>query len=148
MQRALILLPDKILLMLKGAGPRTNSELAVLLNHNMNSIRGANSKNRAMGWTEYVEDLNPLESLNRLTQAGLDRIDKKLMHSIARPPLVRVKTVKEPLLKALKAGVASKDFQQFCTRREGFRTHIADLRKEGHVIERSKGKNAIYKLKE
>lgn len=139
-----MLLQDKILIVLNGGGPRTNSEIAEILNGNLNSVRTANTTNVDSGYVIF-EKKTKHESLMCITSCGIDRVSFMLTSSY-KPPKTK-EPVRDKMLAALKEGIWSTEWNKVCNARTTLYKWITLLRNEGYNITKfKKGTAVFYKL--
>jgi len=139
-----MLLQDKILIVLHGGGPRTNSEIADILTAKVNSIRTANTHNAQMGRVTYNR-VTKGESKMCVTPAGIERIQRALTSSYKLPPPST--PVRDALIKQLRKGLWTRDWAKVCRSKSTLYKWIIDLQKEGFVLHKKKeGVTVFYKI--
>jgi hypothetical protein len=142
-----VLVADRLLLMLSGAGPRTNSELIILIGSQSNTVRAANSMNAARGFVSYAHKSGINETEISLTEEGIARVEHLKLVRFPKPDTIRSKPMKTKLLRAisLKKGVNTKS-KNFGTI-DVLQKNISILRSEGHTITLDKeGLDKVYRL--
>lgn len=142
------LVRNRILIMLNGGGPRTNSELAVLLNNTRGAVSGANSFNISLGYVTYHKEPGASEVTYTITAEGVQHL--QTMPSIVTKlvPVPKPTPVKDRILEALKVGLRADNWMSVSNSRNQLYKHITELRHKGYVIEKTKnGVLVTYWLK-
>lgn len=131
----LYILPNRILMMLYAVGPRTNEELAALLNNKPTSVRVANSLNIAAGLATLTQE-NKKEAIFTITKNGIDRVLKlPATKPGERAPPTRANPVKDRVLAAMRnGGLKATDFAKVRVTQRRLHTIVSELRKLGHPI--------------
>ena len=144
----LYLLHHRVLMILYAVGPRTNEEIAALLNNKPASVRGANSLNIAIGLVELERRSRAAEGVFSITQAGIDRLKTlPVTNPGMRAPPNRGNPVKDKVLVAMKTGLKATDFAKVTTSRARLYAIVDELRRLGYVIQRKKeGRFVTYIL--
>jgi hypothetical protein len=129
--------------MLYAAGPRTNEELAALLNNKPTSVRGANSLNISMGLVSLTQE-NKKEAIFTITKDGIDRILKlPATKPGERVPPTRANPVKDRVLISMRnGGLRAADFTKVTVTQKRLYSIVCELKKLGHPI-KTKRKNGL-----
>jgi hypothetical protein len=142
-------LQNRILLMLFAAGPRTNEELALLLNNRPSSVRGANSTNIALGLVTMTRrrGCKPVFSITPEGNARVNSFPPHDPRSTEKLPHNRAAPVKEKVIAAMRTGLKATDWARVTTTRNRLYILVDELRRLGYVISKTKqGKFVTYTL--
>jgi hypothetical protein len=135
-----MLLQDKILIVLHGGGPRTNSEIAEILGTKLLSTRTSNTLNIQMDRVTYIRASNG-EARMSITSHGIERL-KKVRSTYEAPP--KACPVRDNILLHLKKGLWAKDWKKVTNSRATLYKWIIALKHEGYVIRKKKDGAAVF----
>lgn len=132
-----LLLSNRILMMLHGGGPRTNSELAVMLNFERGSVSGANSMNASRGFVSYTRVKGQSEVVYTVTQEGIDHVMAMQTMTLQEKPF-RYSQAQLKLIERMKTGFRSRDWQEIFGSRGHMYMTVMKLSKQGLKIKKVK----------
>lgn len=143
-----LLLSNRILMMLQGGGPRTNSELAVMLNNERGSVSGANSMNASRAFVTYQRVKGQSEVIYTITAEGAAHISTMAAQSLLDPP-IRYNEAELRLLTRLKTGFRGRDWKEVFNSRGHMYGTINKLIRQGRKIKKVKlGREVSFSLDE
>lgn len=139
-----MLLHEKILIVLHGGGPRTNSEIASILSVPVNSVRTANSQNVQMSLVSFKRE-GKGESKMGITPHGITRIRNRLASNYVVPPSPT--PIRDKLIPALREGLSTLNWNTVVNSRVALYKWIILLQKEGYIISKKRDKQIVtYKI--
>ncbi len=143
-----LLLSNRILMMLQGGGPRTNSELAIMLNNERGSVSGANSMNASKAFVTYQRVKGQSEVVYTITAEGAAHVATMAAQTLLDPP-IRYNETELRLLTRMKTGFRAKDWKEVFNSRGHMYGTITKLIKQGRKIKKvMTGREVNYILEE
>lgn len=136
-----MLLRDKILIVLHGGGPRTNSEIAEVLSTTTGSVSTANNFNYQVGYVQYNGQKKAGERSIRILSAGVKRIETQLQSTYVRPPARR--PVHDKLIAELRKGLWSHEWAKTSKSKKALQARISIMKSQGYTFKNKKNGTAV-----